>query len=133
MLFFALIAGKEQSVLIAGVLLAVGFCLPLVYVLSFLGQVNAQAEKYRLSSGRDIYTVTLDDEGVTVQGQVQSDDVLRLKWQAVKGVYQRRHCIYLYADENKAFLLPEGQADVTDEELWKYLRDHISGRAEKGQ
>ena len=84
--FFALIAGKEQSVLIAGVLLAVGFCLPLVYVLSFLGQVNAQAEKYRLSSGRDIYTVTLDDEGVTVQGQVQSDDVLRLKWQAVKGV-----------------------------------------------
>ena len=86
-----------------------------------------------MSSGRDLYTVTLDDEGVTVQGQVQSDDVLRLKWQAVKGVYQRRHCIYLYADENKAFLLPEGQADVTDEELWKYLRDHISGREEKGQ
>ena len=122
----AIIAGKEQSGLIAGVLLFVGAGLPAVYVLSFLGQVNAQAGKYKLSSDREVYTVTLDNDGVTVRGYGKSDDILRLRWSEVTGVYGGKHCVYLYSDKNKAFLLPEGQSDVTDEELRKYIRAHMT-------
>jgi len=121
----ALIMGKEQSVLIAVVLIFAGFGLPAVYVLSFLGQVNAQARKYKLDSNREVYTVTLDNDGLTMRGYEKSDDILTLKWQELVGVYRRRHCVYLYTNKNKAFLLPEGQADVTDEELWKYIQDHM--------
>ncbi|MBQ9382682.1 MAG: hypothetical protein IJT87_00445 [Ruminiclostridium sp.] len=123
----ALIIGKEQSGLIAGVLLFVGLGLPAVYVLSFLGQVNAQAKKFKLSSEREVYTVALDDEGVTVREPRQPDNVLQLKWPEVTGAYRKRRCIYLYAAQNKAFLLPGGQADVTDDELWEYIRSHRGG------
>ena len=48
----------------AAVLLAVGLGLPMIYLGSFLGQVNRQAKANRLTPPRLVYTVTLDASGI---------------------------------------------------------------------
>ena len=116
----ALLFVQEQPWLIAGVLLAVGYGLPAVYVLSFLSQVSAQAKKNRLSADKKVYTVTLGEECVTVKGERRENETLTLEW-ANLTAYRRKRCIYLYADKNRAFLLPDGQADVSGGELWEFI------------
>ncbi|MBP3857762.1 MAG: YcxB family protein [Ruminiclostridium sp.] len=117
----ALLIAKEQSWLIAGVLLAVGVGLPAVYVISFLDQVNMQAKKNGLSAKRSTYTVIIDNGGVTVHNHRKEGEKLHLTWNDISGAYRRRDCIYLYAGMNRAFLLPDGQADISGSELWEYI------------
>ena len=57
--FAALLIRKEQSGMIAAVLLVIGIGLPLVYAGSFLSQVNMQAVSRKLKPARCVYTVTL--------------------------------------------------------------------------
>ena len=126
----ALIFGKEQQGLIAGVLLAAGIGLPAVYILSFLSQIRAQAEKNRLSADKEVYTVFLGCSGVTVHNRQRENEVLDIKWNDVTA-YRRKSCIYLYYGQNRAFLLPHGQADVSDSEMWEFITTRISQKQEQ--
>lgn len=119
----ALVYGKNQAGLLGGVLLAVGIGLPAAYVLSFLLQVNDQAEKNRLYAGRRIYTVTLREDGVSVHHEQRKNETLGLNWADISA-YRRKDCIYLYAGQTRAFLLPAGQANVSDDELWSFITSH---------
>ena len=123
--FVALIVRKEQSGMIAAVLLAVGIGLPVVYISSFLSQVNMQALQQKLKPPRNVYTVTLREEGIRVENNQRQEDVLEMEWTAVQKAFRRKGCIYLYVTPTKAFLLPEGQADAPDEEVWDYLTAHM--------
>ena len=113
----ALLAGNEQSGLIAGVLFAVG--------------IDLQAKKMHLSAKRKVYTVTVDSSGVTVEHHLQKGETLHMNWSDIAGAYRRRRCIYLYADNNRAFLLPNGQADTDDSELWDRISEHVSDKKRK--
>lgn len=124
----ALLSGKEQSGLIAAVLLVVGLGLPLVYFGTFLSQVNLQAEQLRLDTPRPVYTVTLDFDGVRAVNNMKKEDAQSVKWADVQAAFRRKGCIYLYVSPVKAFLLPSGQADVPDEELWAYLKERFGNK-----
>ena len=124
----ALLSGKEQSGLIVAVLLVVGLGLPLVYFGTFLSQVNLQAEQLRLDTPRPVYTVTLDFDGVRAVNNMKKEDEQSVKWADVQAAFRRKGCIYLYVSPVKAFLLPSGQADVSDEELWAYLKERLGNK-----
>lgn len=124
----ALLSGKEQSGLIAAVLLVVGLELPLVYFGTFLSQVNLQAEQLRLDTPRPVYTVTLDFDGVRAVNNMKKEDAQSVKWADVQAAFRRKGCIYLYVSPVKAFLLPSGQADVSDDELWAYLKERLGNK-----
>lgn len=124
----ALLSGKEQSGLIAAVLLVVGLGLPLVYFDTFLSQVNLQAEQLRLDTPRPVYTVTLDFDGVRAVNNMKKEDAQSVKWADVQAAFRRKGCIYLYISPVKAFLLPSGQADVSDDELWAYLKERLGNK-----
>lgn len=124
----ALLSGKEQSGLIAAVLLVVGLGLPLVYFGTFLSQVNLQAEQLRLDTPRPVYTVTLDFDGVRAVNNMKKEDAQSVKWADVQAAFRRKSCIYLYVSPVKAFLLPSGQADVSDDELWAYLKERLGNK-----
>ena len=121
----ALLTKKAQSGMIAAVLLAVGIGLPVVYFGSFFSQVNMQALQQKLKPPRNVYTVTLREEGIRVENNQRQEDVLEMEWTAVQKAFRRKGCIYLYVTPTKAFLLPEGQADAPDEEVWDYLTAHM--------
>lgn len=123
--FVALLTKKAQSGMIAAVLLAVGIGLPVVYFGSFFSQVNMQALQQKLKPPRNVYTVTLREEGIRVENNQRQEDALEMEWTAVQKAFRRKGCIYLYVTPTKAFLLPEGQADAPDEEVWDYLTAHM--------
>lgn len=119
--FVALISKRPQSGLIAAVLLAVGLGLPIVYYGSFASQVNIQAAQQKLKPAKSVYTVMLRDSGIRVENNQMQEEPLKLEWAAIPKAYRRKGCIYLYVATARAFLLPEGQANVPDEEVWKCL------------
>lgn len=123
--FVALLTKKAQSGMIAAVLLAVGIGLPVVYFGSFFSQVNMQALQQKLKPPRNVYTVTLREEGIRAENNQRQEDALEMEWTAVQKAFRRKGCIYLYVTPTKAFLLPEGQADAPDEEVWDYLTAHM--------
>ncbi|MBR0407085.1 MAG: YcxB family protein [Clostridia bacterium] len=123
--FVALLTKKAQSGMIAAVLLAVGIGLPVVYFGSFFSQVNMQALQQKLKPPRNVYTMTLREEGIRAENNQRQEDALEMEWTAVQKAFRRKGCIYLYVTPTKAFLLPEGQADAPDEEVWDYLTAHM--------
>ena len=123
--FIALLARKEQSGMIAAVLLVVGIGLPLVYIGSFLSQVNMQAARAKLKPARLVYTVTLREQGIRVVNNQKKEDPLETDWSSIPRAFLRKDCIYLYVTAAKAFLLPDGQADVSDREVRDFLVRHL--------
>ena len=123
----AFISGKQQSGLLGGVLLLAGIGLPAVYLGTFFRQVHEQAVKQKLKPPREVYTVTLEQDGFFVVNKQKSEEHLYLPWtkEGLKA-YRKRRCIYLYAGQAKAFLLPDGQADVSDDQVWDFLREHLA-------
>ena len=123
--FAALLIRKEQSGMIAAVLLAVGIGLPVVYFGSFVSQVNMQALQQKLKPPRRVYTLTLREEGIRVENNQRQEDPLEMAWASIQKAFRRKGCIYLYVAPVKAFLLPDGQSDASDEEVWKFLTEHL--------
>ena len=129
--FVALLTRKEQSGMIAAVLLAVGLGLPLVYFGSFFSQVNLQVERHRLKQPRRVYTVRLDREGVNVVNDQKEEAPLSVPWKDVQAAFRARGCVYLYVNAARAFLLPDGQADAGPDALWALIEKHMGAKAKK--
>lgn len=127
----ALLSGKAQAGLIAAVLLVVGLGLPLVYFGTFLSQVNLQAQRLKLDKPRPVYTVTLDFDGVRVVNDMKKEDAQAVRWADVQAAFRKKDCVYLYVSPVKAFLLPNGQADATDDEVWAYLKERMGDKAKQ--
>ena len=121
----ALFLGKSQSGLIAAVLLAVGLGLPLVWFGSFLSQVNLQAVKQKLNPPRIVYTVSLAEDRLLVKNNRNKEETLVLEWNKIPQAFRAKGCVYLYVAPVKAFLLPDGQANVPDAEVWSFLESRL--------
>ena len=121
----ALFSRREQSGMIAAVLLAVGAGLPLVYFGSFLTQINLQAEKNSLKPPRLVYTLTLGQDGVHILGGTKTGESVFREWKDLPAVYRTRRCIYLYASPAKAFLIPRGQGDAPYDRIWQCFRERM--------
>lgn len=116
-----LAADKPQARMLGGVLLFVGLLLPLAYFLMFALSVRAQTRE--LKQPRKAYTLTLGEElHISAAG---GKEQVKLPWNKVYGAYWLPGCIYLYAHPTKAFLLPDGQASVSPDEVFAFLREHI--------
>ena len=129
--FVALLARKEQSGMIAAVLLVVGLGLPLVYFGSFFSQMNMQVERHQLSQPRRVYTVKLNYDGIHVANNQKEEGQLDVAWKDAQAAFRDKGCIYLYVTPVRAFLLPDGQADCAPDELWDYIGKHMGAKAKR--
>ena len=127
----ALVSGKAQAAMLASVLLVVGLGLPLVYFGTFFSQVNLQAVRQKLKPARPVYTVRLDGNGVRVTNDQREEAPVRLRWSELQAAFRAKGCIYLYVNAARAFLLPDGQANVSPDELWACLQKQMGGRARR--
>ena len=130
--FIALLTRKEQSGVIAAVLLVVGIGLPLIYIGTFLSQVNMQAARANLKPDQPVYTVTMRDEGVQVVNNRKEEEPQEVSWDSIHRAYRKNGCIYLYVTPAKAFLLPSKQADAPDHEVWDFIRKRLGEDKCKG-
>lgn len=114
---------KPQSALIGGVLLAVGLGLPLVYFVSFLISLRENVIKHCLP--KLVYTLTLTDGDVHILSNINNGEELTLHWNQLFAAYRVKGAVYLYVLPTRAFLLPDGQADTPDDELWAFLKQKL--------
>ena len=126
--FVALLTRKEQSGMIAAVLLAVGLGLPLVYFGFFFSQVNVQVARYGLDRPRRVYTVVLNADGVSVTNDQRAEAPVQVPWKEVQAAFRVKGCVYLYVNAARAFLLPDGQGSAPQEEIWGYICKHMGDR-----
>ena len=49
----------------------------------------------------------------------KAGEIVTVPWKDADSAYRRKGCIYLYAGPQRAFLLPDGQADAPDEAVWQ--------------
>jgi hypothetical protein len=114
---------KAQSGLLGGVMLAVGLSLPVIYFTSFYNTLRENTIKYCLP--RQVYTLRLSDSDVHIQSDVNKAEEQTVPWDMMYAAYRARDAVYLYALPTKAFLLPSGQADVPDDELWAFIEEKM--------
>ena len=110
---------KAQSGLIGGVLAAIGVGLPIAYISSFYITLRENVKKHRLPC--KVYTLRLTETDVTIQSHINKDESLTLPWDKLHMAYRVNGAVYLYVLPGRAFLLPDGQADVPDSALWAFI------------
>ena len=118
------LTSKDQNVFMGVFLSIIGLGMPLVYVMMFLSGVKQQAKKLRLP--RNVYTLVFAPDGIRITNDMKKEETVQLEWARVHALYRRKDAIYLYAAPTRAFILPNGQADATPDELWQML----TGRAQ---
>lgn len=133
-LIFAIICfaatDKEQNWLLGTVMLLIGLGMPAVYVGMFLSQVKSQAKKLRLP--RKVYTLTFTTESIRISNNMKQEEQVTLEWPKVPAAFRCKKAIYLYAAPTRAFILPNGQADAAQDELWTMLESGLrEGRARR--
>ena len=122
--------GEKQSALLGGVLLAVGLLVPFSYVFMFLSQLSEKAKKLRLDPPRKVYSLSFSNECIHVANDMKVQEDVRLEWQKMGAAFRVKNAIYLYMTRDKAFILPDGQADAPAEELWAMIMKNMpEGRA----
>lgn len=128
MLIFGLIAffsGKSQAYLLGSVLMLIALGMPAAYYFTFIGQVKARGKALGLEKRKAAYTVALTPDGVTIENNMKQEDLVHLEWDKLHAACRGREAIYLYAAPQKAFILPDGQADLPAQELWKLLEGYM--------
>ena len=120
---FAMRGGADQAVMLGCVLLIIGCGLPVVYMGVFFKSVKAQIKAMELERPRYVYSLRLSGEPDGVQ-VTNGDDSARYEWRGLFGAYRVSGCTYLYVEGNKAFLLPDGQAEE-GADVWPLLLDML--------
>ena len=120
-----LLSGKPQAGLMCAVLAVIGLGMPAVYVGTYLWQVKKQSDAFGLKTPRAMYTVTLSPAGATVRNDYKTEPEVTLAWDKIFGAVRAKGAIYLYAVRTRAFILPNGQSDATDGELWALIKANL--------
>lgn len=119
---------KEQNWLLGTVMLLIGLGMPAVYVGMFLSQVKSQAKKLKLP--RKVYTLTCSTECIRITNNLKQEEQVTLEWPKIPAAFRCKKAIYLYAAPTRAFILPDGQADATPDEVWAMMESNLrEGRA----
>ncbi len=128
MLAFGIVAvfsGKSQAYLLGGLLMLIALGMPAAYFFTFRQQVKAQGKKLGLDKPRPAYTVMLAPDGIEIENNMKQEEKVHLDWNALHGACRVNGAIYIYATVQKAFVLPDGQADISAQELWELVSRHI--------
>ena len=83
--------------------------------------MKGQAAKLRLP--RRVYTLNISSSGISIQNDLKKEEAVWLEWNKVHALHRRRNAIYLYASPARAFILPNGQADASADELWLMMTE----------
>jgi len=108
---------KEGAVLLGVVLLLVGLGLPLVYFLNYWLSLRQQLA--RMVPDRIAYTLRLEPGGIQVTAGSQKASY---SWEAVYMAYRASGCVYLYVEERRAYLLPDGPSS---QRVWELMQNRL--------
>ena len=121
-LCFLLRDRAEGGTMLGVVLLVIGLGLPAAYFLSFHLSVRTQIKRMGLTEPREVYTVALDQDGITVTA---GKDELSRPWGELAEAWRVKGCTDLYVTPVKAYLLPDGQGTADADAMWALICAHM--------
>ena len=116
-----LLFAKGGSGAVAGLLIGLTIAVPMVTFGLYVIQIESQVSRQGLTAAPEVYALHLSPDGVRISGLHRSSGTVSLSWIQIWAAYRARAAVYLYVSEDRAFILPDGQASVSDEKLWAYL------------
>ena len=99
---------REGAALLTVVLAVVALGVPTVYFWTFFHNLSLQIKKMGLSQPKPFYRLLLDDDGLSVWmagGQDKAAPTHQYPWQSLYIVYRVPGALYLYVQQNQAYLL----------------------------
>ena len=120
-----LMTDKAQSAMIGNLLIVIGLGLPLAYVLHFLMQVHDQSRRLGLRQLRPAYTLNMSETGLRIINDMNPEPEVTLAWDALYGVWRGEFAYYLYSGPSRAFIVPDGQYDLTPAAMYDFLSAHL--------
>jgi len=108
---------KEGAALLGSVLLLVGLGLPLAYFLSYWMSLRQQLA--RMAPEQIAYTLRLEPAGIQVTSGSRKASY---SWETVYMACRVSGCVYLYVEERRAYLLPDGPSS---QRVWELIRDRL--------
>ena len=121
----ALLIWAKARPTLAAVLLGLGLAVPMVVFGLYVIQIEAQVAAQKLKTAPSVYSLSLRGKGITVTNDQKKEPPVELEWSRIWGAFRRADCVYLYVNPQRAFILPDGQASASPEELWAFLRQHL--------
>lgn len=114
-----------RAVMLGCVLLLIGLGLPAVHLLSFFNSIKSQIKVLGLKKPRLTYSLCLSDEPAGIRVTNPGGESAQYEWGGLYGIYRVDGCLYLYVTDNKAFLIPDGQAGEGSAALWPLFTDML--------
>ena len=114
---------REGAALLTVVLAVVALGVPAVYFWTFFHNLNVQIKKMGLSQPKPFYRLLLDDEGLSVWmagEQDKPEPTHQYPWQSIYTVYRVPGAIYIYVQQNQAYLLNE-----STDAAWAFLSEKL--------
>ena len=99
---------REGAALLTVVLAVIALGVPTVYFWTFFHNLSLQIKKMGLSQPKPFYHLLLDDEGLSVWmagGHDKAAPTHQYPWQNLYIVYRVPGALYLYVQQNQAYLL----------------------------
>ena len=123
----AIICFMLDGTLLGIVLLIVGLGLPTFHIQKIFRAIKTQIRVLDLENPKTVYTLRLTEatNGIEVTNHGGGDEPLYYEWSGIHMVYRVDGCVYLYVLPDKAYLLPDGQAEEGAETLWQLLTKMI--------
>lgn len=115
----------QISAALSGLLMGLGIAVVMLNVGLYLVNVETQVSRQRLKDRPLVYVLNLDEDGVRVTNGQRTDPPVALPWDGLFAAYAHRGDIYLYANPERALILPAGQASVPTDTLWAFLEKHL--------
>ena len=122
---FLLLRQDRAYTTAAGVLMGLGIAVPMVFFGLYFIQQQAQIVGQGLKGGQPIYSIRLAEEGIRVTNDRRSEPSVDMDWSGLYAAFRRRGCVYLYVSPERALILPDGQASVSDAALWSFILRHM--------
>ena len=123
---FVMRGRADGAVMIGCVLLIIGLGLPAAFMRVLFKSTEAQIKAMGLERARPVYSLRLSREpdGVQVTNGGELTGHVEYEWGGMFGAYRVHGCTYLYVKSNKAFLLPDEQAEGGSD-IWSLLIDML--------
>ena len=110
---------------VAGLLMGLGLAVPMVCFGLYLIQIAVQISRLGLKDSPTIYTLRFRGDAICVTAGRPTVSTVTLQWEQMWAAFQRNGYIYLYANPQRAFILPDGQANASPDELWDLIVRHM--------
>lgn len=114
---------REGAALLTVVLAIVALGVPAVYFWTFFHNLSLQIKRMGLSQPKPFYRLLLDEEGLSVWmagEQDKPEPTHQYPWQSIHTVYRTPGAIYIYVQQNQAYLLNE-----SNDAAWNYMSEKL--------